>query len=180
MTSAEPRKTKPRGIPKMRSLLWLLTAVVAIQAVAIVRLDARLRSLTRQATTLSAAAQLQLLTPATMLLATSPSQTVYSLETLERTRSASHTWLDGFIQQHGIGESDATLLRALHDRWLGQRAEASINGAIGVYQPQDVAQLHTTLRERYAMAARSVLGEPGAAALMQGIDQQLPTWEPQR
>ncbi len=177
-TPTEPRTPRAPGISRNRLMMWLVTMVVAVQAVAILQLHRRVTALTQRATVLDGAAQLQLLTPAAMLLATSPSETVYNLETLQRTRTASHAWLDGFIQQQGIGASEATLLRALHDRFLGQRAEASVNGAIGIYQPQDVAQLHATLRDRYAMAARSVLGEDVAAALMQGIDQQLPGWEP--
>lgn len=178
MPPAEPRAARPRGIAPNRLVLWLLTAVVAVQSIALVAMHRRVEALQHRATILSGAAQLQLLTPATLLLASSPGETAASLENLQRTRAASHAWLDGFIQQQGIGASEATLLRALHDRFLGQRAEASVNGAIGIYQPQDVAQLHATLRDRYAMAARSVLGEDVAAALMQGIDQQLPGWEP--
>ncbi len=170
----------PRGISKTRLMLWLLAGVVAVQAAAIVHLELRLAELTRRATVLDGAAQVQLLNPAALLLHSSPGQAGISLEQLTRTRTAAHAWLDGFVQQQGIGESDALLLRALHDRFLGQRAEASMNGAIGVYQPQDVAQLQATLRERYAVAARSVLGEPAAAALMQGIDQQLASWEAPR
>lgn len=178
MTIGEPRATGPRARPG--PLQWALCFAVLVLGAAIVHIERRVTALTEQAVALSGAAQVQLLTPATLLLANTRGDAGYSLEQLNHTRSTSHAWLDGFIQQQGISEGDATLLRALHDRFLGQRAEARINGAVGIYQPQDVAQLHQALRERYAQAATAVLGEPTAATLMQGIDAQLLGWEPPR
>ena len=159
------------ALPLRTILLVLLCVLVALEGVALLRVQRRARALLlacRQAE-LYETLDLKRDGEALLLLAAGRSGV---LEGLASERARLDSWLTDYARQRGIQEGDAALLRGILAKNCAEVANLRLQQEVGSLSEPEIQMQREVLRRRLVLAAGVILGEEAGEAFTAAVERQ--------